>query len=63
MSVPRFKLIALKLLSYALETEFDLCELSDLENKVLTPKQIGFPMGLWGSYIPSINMIAVKPFE
>ncbi len=28
----------------------------DLEN----PKQIGFLWGLWGSDIPSINLIAVK---
>ena len=34
-----------------------------LEIKVTTPKETGSPRGLWGSYITSINLIGVKPFE
>ena len=34
-----------------------------LRIKVTTPKQIGFLRDLWESYIPSINLTAVKLFE
>ena len=34
-----------------------------LKIKVTTPIQIGFFRGLWGSYIPGLNLIAVKLFE
>ena len=35
----------------------------DLQIKVTTPKQTGFLRGLWGSHIPSFNLIAVILFE
>ena len=31
-----------------------------LKIKVMAPKQIGLLGGLWGSFIPSINLIAVN---
>ncbi len=49
-----------QILSYAIETEFDFCDLCDLENQGHDPKTERLPQGLWGSYILGFTLIAVK---
>ena len=44
---------------YVPETEFDLCELCDLEIQGHDPETDRLPLGLWESYIPGFNLIAV----
>ena len=65
--IPGFNLIAVILFELTHEngclTEFDLCDLCDLENQGQDPKIKRLAQGPWGKYIPGFNLIAVIVFE
>ena len=54
--IPEFNLIAVILFELSCRnkclTEFDLCDLCDLDNQGHNSKMNRVPWGLWGSYIP-----------